>query len=430
MNKIVSLVTLSLAAVISGCIEPNPGVLTGYFIDASAEGICYETETQTGCTDSAGTYTYQEGERITFYIGNVTFPNIWAQKRATPLIVQANSCLAQNITPSLNCPAVINMTRLLQSLDDDGDYSNGIKITDATVAATAIVTLARPLYFSMSIEAFEADARIKYILENGGGSRTSLIGVDEAIENLANELQKNALWYADSDLDGYGDPASTAIASFDQPQGYVINNTDCDDSKPTINPDSTEAANRIDDNCNGTIDEGFKYIFVTSQDNTGDFGQYDLVNGNGLTGADNFCQSLADDSIALTDGLPEGTYKAWLSTDAFSVNSPARHSQASVPYVRYDGSQLAVNWSGLVDGSLDSAVLLDEQGGSISNSVWTGTTEFGNLKAATVTCNQWTAGGFAGNVGFSGVSTYEWTSSAGDAAKTCEQVAHLYCVQQ
>lgn len=430
MNKTTFAVALAAAALASSCIEPNPGVLTGYFIDASAEGVCYETETQIGCTDAAGAYTYLEGEHITFSVGNVIFPNIWAARHATPIIVQSNACLANNITPSLNCPAVINMTRFLQSLDEDGNYSNGIKITDATVIATSIVTSGKPLNFSLSAENFERDPRVIYILQNGGGASTTLIDVDEAIENLANELQKNAIWYADSDLDGYGDSTSTAISSFDQPPGYVIDNSDCNDSTPSINPDSVEVANRVDDNCSGIVDEGFKYIFVTSQNNTGDFGQYDLVNGDGLTGADNFCQSLADDAIALTDELPEGTYKAWLSTDALSVSNPARHSQAPVPYVRYDGSQLAENWNGLVDGSLDSAVLLDEHGGSISNSVWTGTTEFGDLKAASVTCNQWTAGGFAGNVGFSGVSTLEWTSSAGGAAKVCEQVAHLYCVQQ
>lgn len=62
------------------------------------------------------------------------------------------------------------------------------------------------------------------------------------------------LWYADADLDTYGDPAN-AIWACDAPTGYVDTATDCNDASNTENPGGTELCNGADDNCDGTIDE-------------------------------------------------------------------------------------------------------------------------------------------------------------------------------
>ncbi|REJ84275.1 MAG: hypothetical protein DWQ39_10235 [Bacteroidetes bacterium] len=61
-------------------------------------------------------------------------------------------------------------------------------------------------------------------------------------------------WYADADGDGFGD-AGSALLSCEAPAGFVLSNTDCNDSNPQVYPGAFEACNGIDDNCNGTIDE-------------------------------------------------------------------------------------------------------------------------------------------------------------------------------
>jgi large repetitive protein len=75
---------------------------------------------------------------------------------------------------------------------------------------------------------------------------------DGEIDGGALDVQE---YYEDSDSDGYGDAADTAIGC-DPSQGYVDNGLDCDDDNNTISPDAAESCNGIDDDCDGDIDGG------------------------------------------------------------------------------------------------------------------------------------------------------------------------------
>ncbi len=63
-----------------------------------------------------------------------------------------------------------------------------------------------------------------------------------------------ATWYADTDTDGYGDPAS-AVTACTVPSGYTADNTDCDDTRAAVFPGATETCNTLDDDCDGFTDE-------------------------------------------------------------------------------------------------------------------------------------------------------------------------------
>jgi hypothetical protein len=63
-----------------------------------------------------------------------------------------------------------------------------------------------------------------------------------------------ATYYADLDGDGYGDPAAASVAC-EQPEQYVEDATDCDDTDPLTYPGATEFCDLEDNDCDGTADE-------------------------------------------------------------------------------------------------------------------------------------------------------------------------------
>ncbi|MFH1465245.1 MAG: putative metal-binding motif-containing protein [Pseudomonadota bacterium] len=63
-----------------------------------------------------------------------------------------------------------------------------------------------------------------------------------------------ATWYADTDADGYGDPAISTPACT-VPSGYVAAATDCDDADADVHPGADEWCDGADDDCDGVVDE-------------------------------------------------------------------------------------------------------------------------------------------------------------------------------
>ena len=62
-------------------------------------------------------------------------------------------------------------------------------------------------------------------------------------------------WYRDVDGDGHGDAAGPFEAC-EAPAGHVADNDDCDDQDASVSPAAAEVCNGLDDNCDGTVDEG------------------------------------------------------------------------------------------------------------------------------------------------------------------------------
>jgi hypothetical protein len=65
-------------------------------------------------------------------------------------------------------------------------------------------------------------------------------------------------WYRDSDADNYGTP-HTSIMAFEQPDGFVINKDDCDDFRDSVSPRAAELQDWLDNDCDGSVDERDTY---------------------------------------------------------------------------------------------------------------------------------------------------------------------------
>ena len=156
--KINALTLLSVIFIAScgggGGGSDSPSTLAGVFIDSPVINIGYRTATQNGETNSRGEFNYLAGETVTFFIGDLEFPPVLAAEVVTPLDMADTDDVAHHI--------VINIIRLLQTLDKDGDPDNGINITQ-TAKDNAVF-----LDFDLSTESFESQAGVTLFIANGG----------------------------------------------------------------------------------------------------------------------------------------------------------------------------------------------------------------------------------------------------------------------
>jgi len=163
-------------------LPPDPA-LTGVFVDSPVEGINYTSASvENGATNAQGEYSYFRGEQIAFSIGQLTFPETPASSVISPLDLFA--------TDNPFNQSVVNTLRLLQSLDTDGDPSNGISLS-ASAGDVAVATLDEGQtiedFFNQSDADFAADVEVW--LDSAGGASATLVDKAQAISHFVNYLE-------------------------------------------------------------------------------------------------------------------------------------------------------------------------------------------------------------------------------------------------
>jgi len=115
-------------------------------------------------------------------------------------------------------------------------------------------------------------------------------GIDDDCDGLTDPPTSAdaGTYYYDGDSDSYGDP-SKSETQCTADAGYITDNTDCNDSKSSINPAATEVCNSTDDDCNGLVDDDPSDGFWTYTDTDGD--------GFGAPGSGVFaCSGISNDA--------------------------------------------------------------------------------------------------------------------------------------
>ncbi len=126
-------------------------------------------------------------------------------------------------------------------------------------------------------------------------------GVDDNCDSFIDNGVTFQNYYADTDGDGYG---STLLGNFcSPPANSSLNNLDCNDGNPAINPNETELCNNIDDNCNSQTDEGFDVDNDTYTLCEGDCDDNDASVNPGASetcnGTDDDCDGQIDEGVML-----------------------------------------------------------------------------------------------------------------------------------
>jgi hypothetical protein len=145
-----------------------PAPLSGIFVDNAVAGFRYATATYDGSTDQNGAFSYAEGEKVTFSIGDINFPTVAAASVLSPFDLAG--------TADTSDTALINMARLLQTMDTDGDVDNGITIAEDAHSFATGMTL------DFASTTFDAD--VANLIANSGTVNTMLVEADTAIAHL------------------------------------------------------------------------------------------------------------------------------------------------------------------------------------------------------------------------------------------------------
>jgi len=102
------------------------------------------------------------------------------------------------------------------------------------------------------------------------GATESCNGIDDDCDMMTDEGVLTT-WYLDADTDGYY-TGSPVMACTSPGMGYVTTVTgggDCNDNIAAINPGAMETCNGIDDDCDGSTDEGVQTTFYEDVDGDG-----------------------------------------------------------------------------------------------------------------------------------------------------------------
>lgn len=153
----------------------------GTFVDAPVEGMAYHSGSVVGITGPSGEFDYQPGEPVQFAIGDIALGEpVAGRSVVTPLDLVPGA--------DIDTPAVINIARLLQSLDarpGDDVITIPARVRTAAVTSNPAVSAAIEfLDFADEVAFTNSASQLVAVLTADYPFTASLVDADTAREHL------------------------------------------------------------------------------------------------------------------------------------------------------------------------------------------------------------------------------------------------------
>ncbi len=177
---------------------------------------------------------------------------------APPLLLLATACQAD-----LKCgPLEVDHVRRLCVCPNGGEHRDGLCYGDGSVTPLdgMIVGDAGPMLEDAGPMFEDAGP----MFEDAGEMVDAHVDVTDA----GTDACAAATYHRDADGDGFGDPAAATTAC-ERPDGYVEDDTDCDDDCAECNPDASEVCDGRNNDCDAATDEGVLTTFYRDADADG-----------------------------------------------------------------------------------------------------------------------------------------------------------------
>lgn len=292
-----------------------------YYIDSAVSGVNYTCGSQEGITGADGSFTFEYGSGCTFYLGDMELRGVDSN-----LLFDGNNVYETDV----------NIARILQSLDSDGDASNGI-----TIDAEIIEAIAEAGITTLPDTVEELAALEEVLIAN----ELTLVSIDDAQDHLDETviqllLAGNTFYAVGQDvndatdiwggaatfnadlteitfIETYGGNGETEIMSISLDGDRLIFGDDSDGSYTTIGENKGDYIEVTDHYSDGTIERNIRFYF-------------DQAKAEAYLESITTSVILPSDSIAITEAMLSGKTFYDTFTEDFSNGASTCYASMTI----------------------------------------------------------------------------------------------------